>query len=226
MPNWTLNIEKQYSVVDYVAENLRTAILAGEIGPGEKLNEQDIAEKLGVSRTPVREAFRTLETEGYLTHKPRCGVTVTELSLEEIQEIWKVRVYLDLLVAEETCKRIDDHKREIIAQELAGIQNAKVFTEEEFTKFDERFRAFFVSNCGNSYLMKLTEDLRKSTSLIRRMSEGDTERIREATQECVEIYQALAENDIEKTKAAVKKHFEKSLENIIKSLKQQKAIRN
>lgn len=226
MPEWVLNKEKQYSIVDYVAESLRTAIISGEVGPGEKLNEQEVAEKLEVSRTPVREAFRTLETEGYLKHKPRCGVTVMELSLEEIEEIWQVRVYLDLLVAEETCKRIDDKKRKIIEKEISSIKNIKNPSAEEFVKFDERFREFFVSNCGNTYLMKLTEDLRKNTSLIRRMSEEDPERIRGAVQECIEIYQALAENDVEKTKSAVRKHFEKSLENIIKSLKQQKAIKS
>ena len=149
-----------------------------------------------------------------------------ELSLEEIEEIWQVRVYLDLLVAEETCKRIDDKKRKIIEKEISSIKNIKNPSAEEFVKFDERFREFFVSNCGNTYLMKLTEDLRKNTSLIRRMSEEDPERIRGAVQECIEIYQALAENDVEKTKSAVRKHFEKSLENIIKSLKQQKAIKS
>jgi DNA-binding GntR family transcriptional regulator len=94
------------SLMAVVLDNLRRRILTGELKPGLKINESEIATKLGISRSPVREAFRVLETEGLITTLPRRGSYITEISPEDLGEIFELRELLE-------CHAVDGIKRRV-----------------------------------------------------------------------------------------------------------------
>ncbi|MEP7285646.1 MAG: GntR family transcriptional regulator [Chloroflexota bacterium] len=92
---------------DVVIEVLRSAILSGELEPGERLTQEDLAERFNVSMTPVREAIQQLVAEGVLSHSPYKGVQVAEVSLEDISEIYLIRSVVENLA---TCKAVPNLK--------------------------------------------------------------------------------------------------------------------
>ncbi len=102
--------------VEQVSEKIRSAILRGELRPGTKLTEQDLAAQFEVSRTPVREAIRQLEVERLLTRVPFVGVTVRQLTPEEVLELLEIREVLEGLVARLATRHMDDaHLRRLQA---------------------------------------------------------------------------------------------------------------
>ena len=93
-----------------VFKTLRQSILTGELKPGERLMEIHLAEKLGVSRTPIREAIRKLELEGLVTMIPRRGAEVAKISEKNLKDVLEVRTCLDSLAVRLACQRITDEQ--------------------------------------------------------------------------------------------------------------------
>ncbi len=110
-----LRLEPRPSARDLVVDLLRKAILKGQMRPGQRLPEEEVARQLNVSRMPVREAFGILETEGLLQRLPNRGVVVAELSLEEVEEVFRLRSLLEGAAAEHAARRMDESQRERMA---------------------------------------------------------------------------------------------------------------
>ena len=94
-----IRLDSYQPLREVVCETLREAIRDGILEPGERLMEIQIAEELGVSRTPVREAIRKLELEGYVVMLPRRGTYVANLSIKDINEVYEIRASIDALAA-------------------------------------------------------------------------------------------------------------------------------
>lgn len=145
---------------DVVFNTLRQAILTGELKPGERLMEIHLANKLGVSRTPIREAIRKLELEGLVTMIPRRGAEVAQITGKSLQDVLEVRRSLDALCAELACERISD-------EEIAELEAAcKVFEEATATKdtrtiaaADVALHDIIVKATGNKRLVQLVNNL-------------------------------------------------------------------
>ena len=103
--NLELKLDEYLPLRDVVFNTLRQAILTGELKSGERLMELHLAKKLGVSRTPIREAIRMLELEGLVTMIPRKGAEVSALSKQDITDVLEVRRSLDMLAVSLCCKR-------------------------------------------------------------------------------------------------------------------------
>ncbi len=88
-------IERHQTLREKILETIREAILKGDLKPGEKVAEPELAERFGISRTPIREAFRQLESEGYLTVIPRKGAVVAALSERDVQEFYAIKSILE-----------------------------------------------------------------------------------------------------------------------------------
>ena len=93
---------------DVVFKKLRAEILLGELSPGERLMELHLAQRLGVSRTPVREAIRKLELEGLVTMLPRRGAQVAQISEKDLKDVLQVRTSLEQLAVRLACERMDE----------------------------------------------------------------------------------------------------------------------
>ena len=150
---------------EVVSEALREAIIAGVLQPGERLMEIQLAEELGVSRTPVREAIRKLELEGFVVMVPRRGTYVADLSIKDINEVFEIRTSLDVLAAGLAAERITEEELEQMERLLVEIgeyiENEDI---EKIVEVDTRFRAVSIAYPGR--LKNTQEEHRKLLEAI------------------------------------------------------------
>jgi DNA-binding GntR family transcriptional regulator len=135
-----------------VADHLRAAILGGEIGPGERVRQEDVAQQLGASRIPVREALRMLEAEGLVEHETNKGARVPRLDRHEVDVIYQMRERLEPLALGESLPHLsaDDHAR------LAGIQDRIEAEGADTARFLELDREFHLGTYGGCRIEQLT----------------------------------------------------------------------
>jgi GntR family transcriptional regulator, rspAB operon transcriptional repressor len=179
-------VKTPQTIAEQVYSLLRTRILEQAIKPGERLLEITVSESLKVSRTPVREAFRLLQQDGLVERIPQGGVRVTDLSLEELEEISTLRTVLEVYAVELACDKIQDHE----IQELENILKkaaAVVAAEKEgrqidvakLSKLNTVFHDVICSAARSSYLNKILEIVRMPILRFRPLSLVDpTHRIR------------------------------------------------
>ena len=117
--HFEVNMDEYLPLRDVVFKTLRQAILKGELEPGERLMEIQLAERLGVSRTPIREAIRKLELEGLVLMIPRKGAEVAKISENNLRDVLEVRRSLEELAIDLACQRITE-------EELAQLNKAEV----------------------------------------------------------------------------------------------------
>ena len=107
-----IRLDSYQPLREVVAEALRDAIKSGMLAPGQRLMEIQLAEELGVSRTPVREAIRKLELEGYVVMMPRRGTYVANLSIRDVNDVFEIRTALDSLACGLAAERITESELE------------------------------------------------------------------------------------------------------------------
>ena len=134
-PNFEVNMNEYLPLRDVVFNTLRQAILRGELKPGERLMEIQLANKLGVSRTPIREAIRKLELEGLVLMVPRKGAEVAEITEKNMLDVLEVRKALEELAAELACERIT--KEQIQEMKVAAREFENTLKSGDVTKIAE-----------------------------------------------------------------------------------------
>lgn len=206
------NAIDQKLITVLVAEKIRNAIESGEFLPGQRIGETEMSTRFQVSRTPVREAFRILEAEGYLVHSPRCGVVVKELKRRDIVEIFEIRSCLEQLMVRKVVEHISESGLEKLNELADRMENQmEQMDRESFAELDNKFHEFLVANCGNLTLKEMVETLKISTSLIRNRAGFDAVRGKDSFCECQEIIKAINQRDAQAATALMADHFERSL---------------
>jgi DNA-binding GntR family transcriptional regulator len=170
-----------------VVEQVRQEISTGRLRPNQRLVESEIAEKLGISRTPVREALRILETEGYLNRRPRGGLTVTDYSIAEIRNICEVREALESMALKLACERVTDEQiKHVIELHERIVEVILRKDADQFLELNSAFHNELLSGCGNEQLMSLIRSFRMKNfqhQLVRVFSASDWRRIPRQTQD-------------------------------------------
>jgi DNA-binding GntR family transcriptional regulator len=181
---------------EQVAERLRSRIFAHELAPGGWIDEQALAKEYGISRTPLREALKVLASEGLVVLKPRRGCYVTELSEQDIDEVFPVMAMLEGRVAEEAARRITsaDFARLAAIHEELELQ-AAANDADRFFETNQRFHAALQEIAGNRYLAQLIDDARKVIKLTRRDSLRLEGRLKQSLAEHRDILEALRLKD-------------------------------
>jgi DNA-binding GntR family transcriptional regulator len=149
-----------------VADYLRDAILGGELKPGMRIRQEDIAERLDTSRVPVREALRMLEAEGLTEHEPHKGARVPRLTQHEVEVVYRMRERLEPLALVESMPRLDDdaHARlEEVQQRIEANDDV-----EKFLDLDREFHMLSYSGCDIDPLNSMVTRLWNSTQHYRR----------------------------------------------------------
>ena len=160
--NLTLNMDAYLPLRDVVFNTLRESILKGELQPGERLMELQLASKLGVSRTPIREAIRMLEQEGLAVTMPRKGAEVARMTLKDMEDVLEVREALDELAARIACAKINDEQLENLKsirdefKKSLDSGDVKKIAEE-----DVRFHDAIYEATDNAKLIALTNNIRE-----------------------------------------------------------------
>ena len=184
------------ALYEQVAERLRTRIFAHELAPGGWIDEQALAKEYGISRTPLREALKVLASEGLVVLKPRRGCYVTELSEQDIDEVFPVMALLEGRVAEEAARRAtkaDFSRLTAIHEELE--RQAAANDADRFFEANQRFHTALQEIAGNRYLAQLIDDTRKVIKLTRRDSLRLEGRLKQSLVEHREILEALRLKD-------------------------------
>ena len=160
MSDFTVNMNEYLPLRDLVFNTLRQAILKGELKPGERLMEIQLAEELGVSRTPVREAIRKLELEGYVIMMPRRGTYVANLSIRDINEVFEIRTSLESLSNGLAAERITNEELEQLQRLLVEIGNDIEKNDmEKIVEVDTKFHDLLYQASRNQRLIGIISNL-------------------------------------------------------------------
>ena len=153
---------------ELVCENIRQAIIDGTFSPGERLMEIQLADEMGVSRTPVREAIRKLELEGFVVMIPRRGTYVADISIKDINEVYEIRTSLDVLAAGLAAERINDDELETLQRLLVEIgQHIEENNMDKIVEVDIAFHDVLYQASRNERLRNIINNLREQITVIR-----------------------------------------------------------
>jgi len=198
---------------ELVFEALRQAILDGVLEPGERLMEVQLAEELGVSRTPVREAIRKLELAGFVVMIPRRGAYVADISLKEVSEVFEIRGALEALAAELAAERASEEELENLERMLVEIGKAIDTRDVELLiDLDTRFHDALFKASRNERLCQILSSLREQIQRFRTQTLSHPSRMRVALEEHRRIVEALAARDGDLARRLAMEHIE-SAEN-------------
>lgn len=210
-------MEKVTTVPSYavqVGQMLKKSILNGVYGPGSRLNEAELAESMGVSRSPIREAIQRLAKEGLVELVPRKGSFVTSLKLDEVKELFELREVLEIKAAELAAQRISN-------QELSQLSKLLVDTSDLIKRKKYRqypwnldFHKQIASCAKNRYLLEKIYDTNVHLLLVRHKSGLETGRAEKALQEHKRIFEAIRNKDAGSAGQFMKEHIRFSRENI------------
>lgn len=201
-------IEKGDSYKEKVYRQIKDSIITNILEPGYQLNERDLSESLGISRTPVREAIQMLEHEGWVKTEPWKGTYVIEITEQDIMEVFKLREVLETMVIEELMNRIgDDNIKEL--ENYVSVQT-KYYKEHniiEFTKTDKKFHFYLATLTGNKRLIQILDNLGEMVMALGIRAIRTEDRCKETIKEHNNIIIGLKNNDVSKAREAMKYHI-------------------
>lgn len=223
--NMKIKVSEYLPLRDVVFNTLRQAILRGELAPGERLMELQLAERLGVSRTPIREAIRKLELEGLVIMIPRKGAEVAKISEKSLREVLEVRRALEELAVELACERmteddIKELKEACVAFEKVSNSNDLIAIAQK----DEEFHDVIYKATDNSKLILLINNLREQMYRYRLEYIKDINKRQELVKEHENIVYVLSNKNVEASKIAVKNHIDNQEMTVSRNLKENDAI--
>ena len=161
-PNFEVSMNEYLPLRDVVFNTLRQAILRGELKPGERLMEIQLANKLGVSRTPIREAIRKLELEGLVLMIPRKGAEVAEITEKSLRDVLEVRRALEELAVELVCEKITKEQIQELKDAAEGFKEAlKDGDITGIAEADVKFHDIIYMATDNQKLIQLLNNLRE-----------------------------------------------------------------
>lgn len=212
MDNLTkLNLDDYKPLRDVVFENLREAILEGKLRPGQRLMEVQLAEQLGVSRTPVREAIRKLELEGLVVMLPRKGAYVANMSLKDIIDVLEVRASLEGLSASLAAERISEEGIEELKRIFEEFNTSTIEADiDTLLKKDVEFHECIFKATNNKKLHQLINTLWEQVYRFRVTYISDYDSSVSIIEEHKNILDAIISGDSELAQKYATEHIEKA----------------
>ena len=211
---WQNEKDKSLPLREKVFHYLRNRILDGSIDPGESLIETRLADELGVSRTPIREAFRKLELEGLVLSVPNKGVLVKGISHQDTEDIFTIRMHLEPLAAQWAVRRIT--AEEILKLE-ENIQLMDFYIQREnidqASKKNTDFHGIIFNAAKSKPLQQILNSLQEYVHLARLASLRNPGRPQRALAEHREILEAIMSGDEQKAVECMRQHVQKSSES-------------
>lgn len=201
-----------------IADELREAILNGEIEAGNKLKQEEIAGRFNSSLIPVREALRNLEAEGLVTFFPNKGAFVSTLSATAIREIFETRIFLEQGALELS---IPNLIAEDLEQAEAALHQLDLTdTGRDLSYYNRIFHRTLYSRCGNDYLLALIDTLHRNIERYMRRYLADQYNNEQSQKSHRDIVKAVRLGDTAAAKAALKVHMDTAVERLVLALPQ------
>lgn len=217
-----VNMNEYLPLRDVVFNTLRQAILKGELDPGERLMEIQLAERLGVSRTPIREAIRKLELEGLVLMIPRKGAEVAKISEKSLRDVLEVRRSLEELAIELACLRMREEEVEALAEAQKAFREAVSDGDAmKIAETDEAYHDVIYGGTGNDRLVQILNNLREQMYRYRLEYIKDEDKRQILLLEHDKILKAVGLRHVEEAKEAMREHIDNQEITVSRNIKEQ-----
>ena len=205
---------------DVVFQTLRQAILKGELQPGERLMEIKLAERLGVSRTPIREAIRKLELEGLVVMVPRKGAAVANITEKDTKDVLEVRRTLEMFAVEVACERISGEQLEQLKKAARDFEASKGSMDViRIAETDMLFHEIIYEATQNERLVQMLNNLRENMYRYRIEYLKDSNYYDSLMSEHREILEAIEAGDKHRARACMESHINNQQRAVIRKIK-------
>ena len=213
------------SLTSAVQQALERMITLGELAPGDKLNEAALAERLGVSRGPVREAFRMLEEAGLLTLKKNRGVYVRQVPLDEALEIYELRAMMEAEVGALLASRASAEQIAALQTLLDSMEAAVAASDAPlYFQLNVEFHETLVSFAGNKKMSLLYRRLTRELDLFRRRNLSQQALLSSSIEEHRDVLAAIEARDPQRAAQTLRRHVLQSRERTAQSQAQSDAV--
>jgi DNA-binding GntR family transcriptional regulator len=194
-----------------VADRLRQQIYERTLEPGSWIDEMKLAQAFGISRTPLREALKVLAVEGLVTMKLRRGAYVTEVSRDDVSQVYHLLALLESDAAAQAADHADEAQRQRLRQLHARLEK-QVRQRDAFFATNEQFHMALLEIAGNRWALQIVTDLRKVMKLNRHHSLFKQGRLSDSLAEHRALMQAIEARDASRARELMRAHFEHGLE--------------
>ncbi|MBI5234268.1 MAG: GntR family transcriptional regulator [Deltaproteobacteria bacterium] len=201
---------------EHIVEHIKDAIVSGNLRPGERVPEPEIAQRFGVSRTPIREAFRQLESEGFIVITPRKGAIVSPITEKDVREFYAIKSLLESYAARKACPRFTDKditRLEHLNNEMHRC--AKKNDTKGFFRLDNQFHETFLKACENEKLRLLINHLIQQFERFRFTALSLPGRMSESARQHTEIIKAFMDKDEGLVERLVRANAERGCEILV-----------
>lgn len=212
--------KEEKGLSNWVLLSLREAILSGRFEPGEKLDQAVIASELDVSRTPIREALKVLETEGFVEIRSYKGVYLSTITKKEVHDIYEIRWIIESEMVRQATSLISDEALKVMDELLNSLyaQNNQSI-EDWYQEIDKQFHGMIASNCTNILLTEILEKLNNRILRVRSFAiRQHSTHVDVSHQEHINILEAMKKRCPEEAARCMETHLKNSAERIEKHL--------
>jgi len=217
-----LNVNSYLPLRDVVFLTLRDAILKGDLKPGERLMEMHLAERLGVSRTPIREAIRMLEKEGLAVTVPRKGAQVAKMTEKDLEDVLEIRDALDELAVRSACKRWTEAELNKLRQATIDFEvAAKGKDVRDIVEKDENFHDIIYHMTENNKLNDIVSNLREQMYRYRYEYVKDTSNYSRLVEEHKMILEGITRRDTEYVTEIMHMHLKNQINAVRETIREQ-----
>lgn len=208
---------------EVVCDVLREAIREGMLAPRERLMEIRLAEELGVSRTPIREAIRKLEQEGFVVMIPRRGAYVADISIKDISQVFEIRGALEELAAGLAAERITENELEYLEQMVVKIRSYIESKDmDKIIEADVNFHDVLYKASRNERLVEIINNLREQMLRFRSYSMNQPGRLSNTWEEHRLLVEAIAARDADKARSIASMHMENAEKILLQGIQNSK----
>ena len=217
-----IRMDEYLPLRDVVFNTLRQAILKGELKPGERLMEIQLAQKLGVSRTPIREAIRKLELEGLVLMIPRRGAEVARISEKSLKDVLEVRRSLEELAIELACQRMTEEDMQALEEAQKAFKAAiEQGDAMKIAETDEAYHDVIYYSTRNKRLVQILNNLREQMYRFRLEYIKDADKRQILVVEHDYILKAIRSRHVAEAKKAIREHIDNQEITVSKNIKEQ-----
>lgn len=219
-PSSGVVFEQRRTAADYAYAILENLVISGALKPGHRLTELSLAERLKVSRTPLRQALQKLVSKGWIRRSPNGAIHVMDVSEQEIEALYAVRSALEEMMLCQAAERVDaaalNGLRALLSdQELA----AKAGNAELVSKYGEEFHRMLWRLSGNQVGIQFLEEVLQRTTRYRRLSFSEPYRFRKGLQQHIQLVAALAKDDLDGARRLIRKHVDESRNYVLQAFR-------
>lgn len=212
-------VEKPLTLRERIVDFIKDSVVSGRLKPGERVPEQEIAENLGISRTPIREAFRQLESEGFITVTPRKGAVVSPITDKDVSEFYTIKSLLEGFAAKTACHKLT--QKDIKKLESLNTQMDRCAEKSDvkgFFKLDNQFHDIFLKACGNEKLCAMVYQLVQQFERFRITALSVPGRMHDSVRQHTEIIDAFRDSNVALVESLVMANAEKSGHMLVEEL--------